>query len=197
MNKDFWDERFGSEPGLYGQLPSSYLAKVLSERPIGKALFIAEGQGRNAIYAAKLGWDVVATDSSLVARNQALEWAQHEQVKIEYMQSDSNALDFPPHAFDLIALIYAHQPTSERKQLYSKFQNWLKPGGCVVLEGFTKAQLGRKSGGPQNPDWLYEPDDMSEFAGLAQQELKVEEVNLEEGSGHVGLAAVVRGVFTN
>ncbi|MDV7393210.1 class I SAM-dependent methyltransferase, partial [Arthrospira platensis SPKY1] len=111
--KEFWNERY-REPGyVYGTTPNVFLAKMLLGLPVGRALFPAEGEGRNAVYAASLGWEVVCFDQSEVGREKALALAQEKGVEIDYRISCIEDFGFEPEAYQLVGLFFAHQPPAQ------------------------------------------------------------------------------------
>src|SRR5690606_40603655 len=111
---EFWNKRYAAQEYVYGTKPNSYFKKQIEQLVPGKILFPAEGEGRNAVYAAKLGWDVYAFDSSNEAKKKAEMLAQSQNVKIEYQINDIDAATFPPDFFDCIVLIFAHFHPFER-----------------------------------------------------------------------------------
>ena len=192
---NFWDSRFGGEDFLYGKEPNEFFSNFLSEiETKGKLLLPAEGEGRNAVFAAKFGWDVTAIDSSAVGRQKALKFAEAEGVIVNYEILDLANFETRPDQFDFIAIIFGHFPSSFRQDLHYKFIKSLKPGGHILIEAFAKEQLNNSSGGPQDPDMLYSTDLLvSDFPELSIKKLKHEKVFLNEGKHH-GWADVVRFV---
>ena len=127
---NFWDSRFGGEDFLYGKEPNAFFAEFLSSiDKKGKLLLPAEGEGRNAIFAAKSGWEVTALDSSAVGREKALKFARDEGVEIEYEILDLQNFEARPDQFDFIAIIFGHFPSAFRQDLHQKFIKSLKSGG--------------------------------------------------------------------
>jgi D-arabinose 1-dehydrogenase-like Zn-dependent alcohol dehydrogenase len=194
--KSFWDERYTEEELAYGDAPNVFFAEELNkiEKP-GKLLLPMEGQGRNAVYAAKLGWDVIAFDFSEAAKESALELARKHEVTITYYVSSME--DFRPgtEEYDVVALIYAHLPENIRKESHQKLVNALKKNGTFIVEGFEKKQLNYNSGGPKNEAMLYSLDMISnDFDNIEMCTCEEKIVELKEGKYHVGEAAVVRFV---
>lgn len=186
-----WDERFSGEEFAYGKSPNRFLAAELTNLTAGKALFPAEGEGRNAVYAATLGWQVFAFDSSAEGKRKAHLLADEMHVAIEYQLASYEEIAFEPETFDMIALIYAHHPN--RAENHRKLLQYLKPGGRIILEGFSKNQLGNPSGGPKAVDQLYSVEEIkSDFGGLSQIDVWEEDTTLDEGAFHQGKASVIR-----
>ncbi|MBN2745237.1 MAG: class I SAM-dependent methyltransferase [Bacteroidales bacterium] len=192
MRSNPWDERFAGNDFIYGTEPNEFFKHNVQQMNfVGKALFPAEGEGRNAVFAATLGWDVVAYDGSSVAKRKALSLAFQKEVSIQYFTSFHEEFEHAKEAFDLAVLIFAHAPN--RKQYHQKMLSFLKPGATILLEGFSKEQLNYRSGGPSNYDLLFSEEELrDDFSTL--QELKIEKslVRLDEGSHHQGIASVIR-----
>ncbi|MFW5726890.1 MAG: class I SAM-dependent methyltransferase [bacterium] len=193
--KDFWNERYGRKEFIYGRQPNEFFAQQLSQLNPGSLLLPAEGEGRNAIYAAALGWEVTAFDFSEEGKKKAEALAQETGVQIDYQIAEASTFEAEPASFDAIALIYAHFPPEIRQQAHRRMIEWLRPGGTLILEAFRPEQLGRTSGGPKNKAMLYDAamlaDDFLSLNKVLSQEIEVE---LQEGDHHAGKAEVVRFV---
>lgn len=191
--KAFWNERYAAPEYAYGVQPNEYFKQELDLLTPGKLLMPAEGEGRNAVYAATRGWEVTAFDSSISGQTKALQLAEEKKVTIDYQVLDAFEADFPEDSFDAIGLIYVHLPADFRQSFHQRVVSWLKPGGKLILEGFGKAQLQYQSGGPRNLDMLFSPEMLREdFASLKNLEIAETLTELREGLYHVGQAAVVR-----
>src|SRR5437868_13977415 len=114
-----WDERYSKDEFAYGEQPNNFLEEQLQKLGAGKILFTAEGEGRNAVFAAKLGWTVSAFDISIEGKKKALRLAEANKVIIDYQLGELQTLKYTPEQFDAIALIYAHFP-ADVKSLYHK-----------------------------------------------------------------------------
>ncbi|WP_149277125.1 class I SAM-dependent methyltransferase [Pareuzebyella sediminis] len=192
MKPDFWNERYAENSSAYGILPNEFFKEKLDKLSPGSLLLPAEGEGRNAIYALKKGWNVHAFDFSISARQKAMLLAKDQNVRLEY--EVVNALTFDsPKTYDLIALIYAHFPSNIRKEVHRRILGFLKPGGKIIFEAFSKAQLGKPSGGPRHLDMLFSIEDIKrEFKGLNFDLLEEKHIVLNEGRYHQGDASVLR-----
>lgn len=187
-----WDERYDHERYFYGRTPNSFVAEQLPLLPKGRGLYLAEGEGRNAVFAAGLGHHVVAVDASAVGRRKALALAEDRGVGIHYHVRD--ALEEPWHeqAWDHVVLCFVHVDPAHRAELHRRVASCLKPGGTLIYVGFAKAQLGRPSGGPPREDWLHDLAVVrEEFPGVELEHAVEREVDLQEGVGHVGAAMVI------
>lgn len=194
--KSPWDIRYANQEALYGKAPNAFFSHILPLYPCGSILLPCDGEGRNAIHAAKKGWDVHAFDGSQVGINTAQRWAAEANVAIQCDVSD--AFDFAPkEQFDLVGLFYAHMPSERRRAFHHLAIQWLKPGGNLILEGFHTDQLHYQSGGPRNESMLFTPEMLAEdFKELLATQNEVVQVTLDEGPLHQGLASIVRYIGT-
>ncbi len=191
--KEFWDSRYSGETFIFGTKPNEFFKSQIDLLTPGKLLLFGEGEGRNAIYAASLGWDGLALDWSEKAKEKALAFARKNNVLFRY--EVGNFLDIPVEhfSFDAAALIYIHLAEEEREQLHKKAITSLKRGGTIILEAFDIEQLGKSSGGPKNLEQLYSLENIvNDFQDLDFKYFAKEIIRLDEGDGHVGTASVIR-----
>jgi 2-polyprenyl-3-methyl-5-hydroxy-6-metoxy-1,4-benzoquinol methylase len=194
MSTDFWNSRY-AEPGYaYGTEPNAFLVSQKKYlKPGGKALAVADGEGRNGVWLAQQGLDVLSVDASEVGLRKTQELASDRGVAIHTEKVDLITWSWPAQKFDVVAAIYIHFPPEVRACMHRRMFEALKPGGVLILEAFTPAQLNYKSGGPQVAEMLYSADMLRiDLAGgeiLLIEELVTE---LAEGKYHRGPAAVVR-----
>lgn len=194
--KEFWDDRYAEKVYAYGTKPNEFLRNQLKNITGGKILFPAEGEGRNAAFAASLGFDVFAFDYSQAGRKKALELAKTMGVSIQYEHSSYEDVSFPLESFDLIVLIFAHMPPEKRTAWHRKFVSFLKPGGRIILQGFAKDQIDKNSGGPKSLPMLFSKDELlGDFSSLNCEFIKEKISNLNEGEFHIGEASVINAVF--
>lgn len=193
--KQFWNERYQQKEYVYGKQPNVFFADQISNIPPGKILLPCEGEGRNAVFAAALGWEVDAVDFSEQAREKAMQFAKKSDVNFKYYINEIEKFSAPDQFYDAIALVYAHFHQLKRHNLHQQLLKMLKPGGWIILEAFSKKQVNYNSGGPKDPEMLYTIADLKEDFGhlkkVVQQELLIE---LNEGIHHVGKGMVVRYV---
>jgi SAM-dependent methyltransferase len=193
----FWNERFAAAEYIYGLLPNAFLKACLEQMTPGKLLLPGEGEGRNAVYAAKMGWSVFAFDSSEKAKQKAINLAKQNYVNINYEVLLFDEIEYPRDHFDAIAISYVHLPKAQRTKYHKKLLAFLKPGGALILEGFSKNQLNYSSGGPRELNMLYSVDELkSDFSEMKIQMIKKELVLLNEGPLHQGEASVIRLIAT-
>ncbi|MDZ7604853.1 MAG: class I SAM-dependent methyltransferase [Cyclobacteriaceae bacterium] len=190
--KETWNMRYQQQEFAYGKSANVFLEKQLMLLKPGKILLPAEGEGRNAVFAARQGWQVTAFDFSEEGSKKALAYADSVGVTINYEVCD--AADFKTdQQFDALALIYTHFGSQQRKMLFTRFIQFLKPGGTLIMEVFSKNQLGRSSGGPKDLDLLYSVEEMQKlFPTIRFSYCKEELVELNEGPYHQGEAVVIR-----
>mgnify|MGYP006281060935 CR=1 FL=1 len=191
--EEFWNSRYADKEYVYGTQPNAFFAAELLKLPLGKILLPAEGEGRNAVFAAKNGWKVHAFDSSIRAREKALALADSAGVNIQYQRIDIRAFGAKTGSFDLIGLVFAHFPPGPRKDYHQKLSRFLRKGGMVIMEAFAREQIEYNTGGPKNIDMLYSTEELKQdFSGLEILKLHQEEVMLDEGPFHRGKASVIR-----
>ena len=191
--KEHWNERFSAETYIYGTLPNAWLAAKLGELTPGELLLPAEGEGRNAVYAAMKGWDVTAFDQSVEGKKKALKLAAENGVDIEYNIHDLTEFEDKKEHFDAIALIFVHMPVEIRTTVHQNLLKSLKPGGHFILEAFTTSQLKNKTGGPRSKHLLYECEQIKQdFLSLELIERSELTVHLDEGPLHQGEANIIR-----
>ncbi len=194
---EFWDERYSQEKYVYGILPNEFFKEQLTLLNTGKILMLGEGEGRNAVYAAKNGWKVDAVDSSKEGRKKALRLAERNHVTINY--NIVSLSDFVPKKsfYDAVGIIFIHLDKKLSKLVHKRAIDALKPNGKIIMEVFEKDQLGKPSGGPQNLDLLYSIEDIQKnFSSLYKEILTKENIILSEGEFHSGEGVVIRLVGT-
>jgi 2-polyprenyl-3-methyl-5-hydroxy-6-metoxy-1,4-benzoquinol methylase len=193
-----WDDRYKSEEFAYGEEPNNYLKEQIKKLEIGTILFPAEGEGRNAIFAAKLGWKVSAFDISEEGRNKALLLAEKNNVSIDYQIGELETLDFHTAQFNAIALIYAHFPAAIKSEIHTQLDKLLKKDGIIIFEAFSKKHLeyvakNEKVGGPKDIESLFSIEEIkADFPNYEIIQLEEKEIELSEGLFHNGTGSVIR-----
>lgn len=188
-----WDERY-SQPGFaYGTEPNEFLAASAARIPDGPVLSLGEGEGRNAAFLAGRGHRVVAVDQSPVGLDKAKALAAGRGLAVETVAADLARFPIEPGAWAGIVSVFCHLPRAIRVPLYAAVVEGLRPGGVVVLEAYTPGQLGRGTGGPQDPDMLVTLADLTtELRGLDFVHAEELEREVREGAYHIGVASVVQ-----
>lgn len=195
-----WNERYSNTAYAFGEKPNEYFREQLEKLEPGSILFAAEGEGRNAVYAAKLGWTVSAFDISTEGRKKALQLAEKNKVYLNYEVGQLPDLAYTEGQFDAIALIYAHFPASIKSTYHKLLSAYLRKGGTVIFEAFGKKHLpyrekNPKVGGPRDLESLFSMEELlQDFTDYEIIELVEKEVELNEGLYHSGTGSVVRFV---
>jgi cyclopropane fatty-acyl-phospholipid synthase-like methyltransferase len=192
--RSFWDQRY-SEPGYaYGQEPNDFLREQAGRFPRGgKILCLAEGEGRNAVFLAGLGFEVTALDQSAVGLVKARALAGERGVALRTERMDLADWAPAPGSWDGIVAIWAHLPPPLRRQVHERASLALRPGGQFLLEAYTPRQLRFGTGGPRDPELLMEPAGLrEEFPGLGIEILREVERDIVEGPYHQGRSASVQ-----
>lgn len=195
-----WDQRYAEEEFAYGEQPNNFLRQQLSLLKPGKILFPAEGEGRNAVFAAGLGWAVSAFDISIEGQKKALKLAEKKQVAIDYRVGELQELNYTEGQFDVIALIYAHFPANIKSLVHQTLDKYLNTGGYIIFEAFSKSHLNylakdEKMGGPRDIESLFSLEEVkTDFNNYEILELLETEIHLNEGPYHSGQGSVIRFV---
>ncbi|TRX59456.1 class I SAM-dependent methyltransferase [Fulvivirga sp. M361] len=198
--KQKWDERYKDREFAYGKEPNVFFEKWLTKFEAGSILMPADGEGRNGVFAARLGWKVTSLDLSAEGQSKALQLARENQVTLEYIVGDLEKLTFEKETFDAIGLVYAHFSANRKSMFHEQLNDYLKPGGIVILEAFSKNhlhynKLDPKVGGPKDIDMLYSKAElMADFGNYEMLMLEEEEILLNEGKYHIGRGSVIRFV---
>ena len=192
-----WDQRFSELEPVYGDAPNAFLrAQSARLKPGMKVLVPGDGYGRNGVWLARQGLLVQTVDLSTVGVERARKAARAAGLEMLIERANLSTWNWPVKEFDAIASIFLHLPLEERIKIHGLMLRALRPGGFLILEAFTPAQLQYSSGGPKQVELLYTADTLrGDFANAEVVELIEAEVELDEGPMHRGPAAVVRGVF--
>lgn len=195
-----WDTRYKEAEYAYGTQPNKFFEVELLKLKTGKILFPAEGEGRNAVFAAKNGWEAFAFDISSEGRAKAMKLAESNGVELDYRLGELPDLGYEPASFDALALIFAHFPPLLKPVYHLYLNGLLKAGGTVIFEAFSKNHLNYREknpgiGGPDNLDSLFSLDEIkADFAGFRFSRLEETEIELDEGVYHRGRGCVIRFV---
>ncbi|OZU88605.1 SAM-dependent methyltransferase [Virgibacillus indicus] len=194
MNK--WNTRFQTENYVYGKEPNAFLEEFHKKMNIsGDALAIAEGEGRNAVYLAEQGMKVTTWDfaeSGLVKTNKL---AKERGVDVSTELVDLNEANWSKDKWDEIVCVFGHFPSELRQKTLEGVKDAVKPGGYFLTEVYSPYQIPYKSGGPQNLDFLYKPEEfLKTFADWRIVHFFMGEVARHEGELHTGLAHVIQFV---
>lgn len=187
-----WNQRYAGDEFVYGTEPNSFLVEHAG-RLTGPVLSLAEGEGRNAVYLASLGLDVLGVDSSDVGLAKAQALADSRGVTIRTEVADLETFEPAENAYGAVVSIWAHLPSRIRSHLYPLLERSLKPGGILLLESYSVDQLARETGGPKDADMLLTRSKIErEFPNLETVLLREIDREVQEGSYHAGLSSVVQ-----
>ncbi|MEO0600022.1 MAG: class I SAM-dependent methyltransferase [Myxococcota bacterium] len=190
-----WDERYAEEGFAYGTEPNSFLAEIAPGLPRGRVLSLAEGEGRNAVFLASLGFEVHSVDQSAVGVDKTRALAAERGVTVHAEVGDLSAFTIPPASFDGIVSIFAHMPKPLRASVHARVVQGLRPDGWFVLEAYPPGQVGRGTGGPPVVELAMDPDDLrKELTGLEFEHFEELDREVVEGRYHTGLARVIQVV---
>ena len=198
--KEFWDTRFSHNEFTYGTEPNVFLKETLMDLPTGKILFPAEGEGRNAVYAAQLGWEVSAFDFSTQGKKRALALAKEQGVHVNYDTYSFLEEEYEEQEFDVVSSIYVHYDPMIKTKMHHRLDSYLKVGGRIIMEVFSKEHrklnaINPAIGGPPDENRMYSIEEIKQdFGNYEIVELVTKEVRLKEGFGHVGKSSVLRFV---
>jgi len=189
-----WETRFRAPGYAFGKEPNAFLkAQAPLLRGRGTALSVADGEGRNGVWLAEQGLDVVSIDFSEAAQAKAAALAKERGVAIELVHTDVHAWDYPPDAFDVVVEIFTQFSTpAERPRKWAGMRKALKPGGLLIVQGYTPKQLEYGTGGPSEIERLYTRAMLEQaFGDFRDLKFVEEELEMHEGAAHGGMSAVI------
>ena len=194
MSSDFWNARYATEDYIFGTAPNVFLASQTALiHPGMRALAVADGEGRNGVWLAAQGVSVHAVDFSPAALDKARKLADERGVTLEVEQADILNWDWPEAEYDLVAAIFIQfAPPPERDRIIAGIRRTLKPGGLLILQGYTPKQIEFATGGPSNPANLYTAELLRTWFGDWDiLHLNEHESVISEGSHHHGMSALI------
>ena len=191
----YWNERFNKAEFIFGKEPNEYLVEQASKylKKNDKVLCIADGEGRNGVWLAKQGMQVVGFDASDIALSKAKQFAQDNQVQVEYFFSDTDSFDWQANAYDaVIAIFIQFADPAMRERIFQNAYKTLKSGGVFILQGYTPKQLEYKTGGPSLLEHLYTEEMIRDLCrDFEILDLSCYEKELNEGARHAGMSALL------
>ncbi len=192
---DRWQGRFAAtEDYVFGTEPNHFLVACADLLPKnGRALAVADGEGRNGVWLARQGLRVLSLDFSPAAQDKARQLAFQHGVSPEFVQADVHAWDYPEASFEVVAEIFSQfSNPAQRAQKWAGMRRAVTPGGVIIVQGYTPRQLVHGTGGPKIEANLYTEAMLREAFGDWQiLRLVEEEVEMSEGAGHAGISAVI------
>jgi SAM-dependent methyltransferase len=189
-----WETRYAVPEYAFGKDPNYFLKSCSALLPpSGRALAVADGEGRNGVWLAQQGLDVVSLDFSPSAQNKARALAAERRVNVAFTQADVHTWDYPAAAFDVVVEIFTQfSSPAERSRKWTGMRRALKSGGLLILQGYTPKQLEYGTGGPKQIENLYTRAMLeSAFLGFRQLDIVKEEREIHEGTSHGGMSAMI------
>jgi len=193
-NLDHWEQRYGAAGYLFGTEPNAFLASQAHRLAPGqKALAIADGEGRNGVWLAQQGLDVLAVDFSPTALAKARALAESRGARLRVEEADLARWQWPRETFDVVAAIFIQfADPALRARIFDGIGQALKRGGVLLLHGYRPEQIIYGTGGPREPEHLYTRTLLQDaFAHFASLEIRDYEAVIHEGAGHHGRSALI------
>ena len=189
-----WESRFEVPDYIFGKAPNYFLVSCRRLLPVsGRALAVADGEGRNGVWLADQGLDVLSIDFSPSAQRKAAALARERGVSVVFEQTDVHAWAYPETAFDVVVEIFTQfSSPPERARKWAGMRSTLKPGGLLIMQGYTPRQLQYGTGGPKEVERLYTRGMLEgTFRGFRDMRIVEEDVEMHEGTAHGGMSAVI------
>jgi SAM-dependent methyltransferase len=189
-----WQTRFGTPDYIFGKSPNAFLKSQAHHLPkSGKALSVADGEGRNGVWLAERGLDVLAIDFSPTALEKSRALAAERGVRIGTEVADITKWRWPAAEFDVVVVIFVQVVfPAERIAFFANIQRTLKPGGVLIMQGYRTEQLKYRTGGPSETERLYTRALLQDaFGDMAQIEIHEHDSAISEGTAHVGMSALI------
>ena len=188
-----WETRFSSDEFVFGTEPNAFLAACCDLLPpSGRALAIADGEGRNGVFLAERGLSVLSVDYAPAAQRKAQQLAKARGVTLETQQADLFTWQWPSGFDVVVGIFFQFAEPEQRALLFERIRQALKPGGLLLIEGYRPEQIGYGTGGPKQPEKLYTrallEQAFGDFDRLCIQEY---DAVIEEGAGHSGMSALI------
>ena len=188
-----WDQRYDRPDYLFGTRPADFLVNQAEQIPAGSnILCVADGEGRNSVYLAQLGHKVTAFDASNVALAKARKLALSKDVSVTFELSSIEDWDWS-NSYDVVVAIFIQfAPPHLREEVFKNMIKAMRPGGLILLHGYTPRQVEYGTGGPPQVEHMYTKDLLqSAFAELELLRLEDYEAEIDEGEGHSGRSALI------
>ncbi len=196
MNREHWDERYGTEELIWKAEPNRFLVEELDALPPGRALDLACGEGRNAVWLASKGWRVTGADFSRAGLAKAQRLATDRGVEVTWVEADVVEWRPPTASFDLVVVMYLHLLAEQRRQALAHAAAALAPGGVLLVVGHDTSNLLKGTGGPQDPAVLFGPDEIvQDLSGLQiERAEQVKRTVVTDAGEATAIDALVRAV---
>jgi ubiquinone/menaquinone biosynthesis C-methylase UbiE len=196
VNREHWDERYGTEELIWKAEPNRFLVEELDALPPGRALDLACGEGRNAVWLASKGWRVTGADFSRAGLAKAQRLATDRGVEVTWVEADVVEWRPPTASFDLVVVMYLHLPAEQRRRALAHAAAALAPGGVLLVVGHDTSNLLKGTGGPQDPAVLFTPEEIVEdLSGLQiERAEQVKRTVVSDAGEATAIDALVRAV---
>jgi SAM-dependent methyltransferase len=196
VNREHWDERYGTEELIWKAEPNRFLVEELDALPPGRALDVACGEGRNAVWLASKGWRVTGVDFSRAGLAKAKQLATDRGVEVTWVEADVVEWQPPMASFDLVVVMYLHLPAEQRRRALAHTAAALAPGGVLLVVGHDTSNLLKGTGGPQDPAVLFGPDEIvQDLSGLQiERAEQVKRTVVTDAGEATAIDALVRAV---
>lgn len=191
---NLWNERFNTTEYMYGEEPNAFIeAFSFQLEGLKSVAAFAEGEGRNAVFLAKLGHDVTTFDYAESGVRKTMQLAEKNSVEVKTVQVDLLEGSVPTEQFDAAIMVFGHFPKENQRLVFEKIVNSVKPGGKIMMELYSKNQLDYQTGGPKKLEMLYKPQDLLDWCeDYKILHFFVGEQTRQEGTLHTGLAHVIQ-----
>lgn len=189
-----WDNRFAQDGYVFGTAPAAFLSRHAGMiPPSSRILAVADGEGRNSVFLAGAGHDVVAMDGSSVGLDKARALAKSQGVTVDYRLGDVTTWDWAAEPFDAVVAIFIQfLPFEDYRPIFNRMKDAIKPGGLLMLHGYAPRQVVNGTGGPGDPAHMYTLPALREvFADFDVLVAEDYDAELDEGQGHSGPSALV------
>ncbi|MDD5181273.1 MAG: class I SAM-dependent methyltransferase [Gallionellaceae bacterium] len=195
-HQTFWNERYSQagEDYLFGAEPNRFLSEQLHHfHPGMRVLSVADGEGRNGTWLAQQGMEVTALEISPVALAKAQRLAASHRVEINFVQADALTWQWPDAVYDAVVAIFIQfAAPAERERLFANIRHSLRPGGLLLLQGYTPRQIEYRTGGPPTAENMYNTTMLRDaFADMEILHLREHDDFISEGTGHHGMSALI------
>ena len=196
MNREHWDERYGTEELIWKAEPNRFLVEELDALVPGRALDVACGEGRNAVWLASKGWRVTGADFSRAGLAKAQRLATDRGVEVTWVEADVVEWRPATASFDLVVVMYLHLPAEQRRRALAHAAAALAPGGVLLVVGHDTSNLLKGTGGPQDPAVLFTPEEIVEdLSGLQiERAEQVKRTVVTDAGEATAIDALVRAV---
>ncbi|MGD0025581.1 MAG: class I SAM-dependent methyltransferase [Xanthobacteraceae bacterium] len=188
-----WETRFRAPSYAFGKEPNAFLKAQAHRLRAGQtALSVADGEGRNGVWLAEQGLDVLAIDFSPAALAKARALAAERGVRLRTEVADVTRWQWPTDAFDVIAAIFIFVAPAERLEFFANLKRALKPGGLLLMQGYRPEQLAYRTGGPPQAERMYTRSLLeASFGDMAELDIREHDSAISEGTAHVGMSALI------